>query len=290
MDTRKIEALLTAVEAGTFTKAAAELGCTQSGLTHMMDSLEKEIGFPLLERGRSGVRLTDNGELLLPVMRELVKWSNQLRSRVERISCRKSETVRIGSYSSMSLHWLPQILKQLQADYPNINVEIVDGTVDDIFAWVRSGKVDLGFASRQPEMKCDWIPLRDDPMVAILPMEFDVDDNEKLPVRFFDRKLFLMPSDGFEKDILRVLDRNGVKPVVRATEVDDSVILSMVEHGLGISILTELVIKDLHYHVHALQLEPYCCRELGIAVQSANTLSPSVRKLISYARRIIGSK
>lgn len=287
MDTRKIEALLTSIEAGTFTKAAAQLGCTQSGLTHMMDSLEKEVGFPLLSRSRSGVQLTENGEALLPAMRELVKWSNQLNARIERISGRKSETVRIASYSSMSLHWLPLILKQLQADHPNINVEIVDGTVDDIFAWVRCGKVDLGFASRQPDMRCDWIPLREDPMVAILPMEFEVDDTQKLPVKFFDRKLFLMPSDGFEKDILRVLERNGVRPVVHAAEVDDGVILSMVEHGLGISILTELVIKDLHYNVHAMQLTPYCCRELGIAVQSAATLSPAVRRFITYARRII---
>ena len=188
MDTRKIEALLTSIEAGTFTKAAAQLGCTQSGLTHMMDSLEKEVGFPLLSRSRSGVQLTENGEALLPAMRELVKWSNQLNARIERISGRKSETVRIASYSSMSLHWLPLILKQLQADHPNINVEIVDGTVDDIFAWVRCGKVDLGFASRQPDMRCDWIPLREDPMVAILPMEFEVDDTQKLPVKFFDRK------------------------------------------------------------------------------------------------------
>ena len=53
MDTKKLEALLTAVELGSFTRAAEVLGYTQSGLTHMMNSLEKDIGFTVLLRGRS---------------------------------------------------------------------------------------------------------------------------------------------------------------------------------------------------------------------------------------------
>lgn len=62
MESKKLEALLMAVDLGSFTKAAEVLGYTQSGLTHMMNSLEKEVGFTLLERGRSGVRLTEEGE------------------------------------------------------------------------------------------------------------------------------------------------------------------------------------------------------------------------------------
>lgn len=62
MDTRKLEALLTAVELGSFTRAAEVLGYTQSGLTHMMNSLEKDVGFPVLVRSRTGVRLTPAGQ------------------------------------------------------------------------------------------------------------------------------------------------------------------------------------------------------------------------------------
>ncbi len=58
MESKKLEALMMSVDLGSFTRAAEVLGYTQSGLTHMMNSLEKEIGVPLLERGRSGVRLT----------------------------------------------------------------------------------------------------------------------------------------------------------------------------------------------------------------------------------------
>ena len=56
METKKWEAMVTAVELGSFTRAAERLGVTQSGLTHMMNSLEKEVGFPLLVRDHYGVR------------------------------------------------------------------------------------------------------------------------------------------------------------------------------------------------------------------------------------------
>ena len=65
MESKKLEALLMAVDLGSFTKAAEVMGYTQSGLTHMMNSLEREVGFTLLERGRGGVRLTKDGERVL---------------------------------------------------------------------------------------------------------------------------------------------------------------------------------------------------------------------------------
>ena len=67
METKKWEALLTAVELGSFTRAAERLGYTQSGLTHMMHALEKEVGFPLLIRDKKGVRPTADGETVLLV-------------------------------------------------------------------------------------------------------------------------------------------------------------------------------------------------------------------------------
>ena len=83
MESKKLEALLMAVDLGSFTKAAEVLGYTQSGLTHMMNSLEKEVGFTLLERGRSGVRLTEEGERIAPAVREFLQANARLDSVIE---------------------------------------------------------------------------------------------------------------------------------------------------------------------------------------------------------------
>ena len=78
METEKIRALLTAADLGSFSKAADALGYTQSGITHMMNALEEELGVPLLVRGNRGVRLTAEGERLAPLMRELVQTADRL--------------------------------------------------------------------------------------------------------------------------------------------------------------------------------------------------------------------
>ena len=78
MDIKKYEVLLAVVDKGSFIKAAADLGYTQSGITYMMNSLEKECGFPLLQRSNKGVMLTLEGERLIPVIRRLVNINLEL--------------------------------------------------------------------------------------------------------------------------------------------------------------------------------------------------------------------
>lgn len=105
MDTKKLEALAAAVEYGSFTRAAENLGYTQSGLTHMMNSLEKDIGFPVLLRGRQGVRLTPAGERIFPLIRNLLVADEALGREIGRINTNREETVRIAAYSSIAIHW-----------------------------------------------------------------------------------------------------------------------------------------------------------------------------------------
>ena len=93
-------------------------------------------------------------------------------------------------------------------------------------------------------------------------------------------KEFLMPSMGFTLDIMRVLNRHGVTPLIRTTQVSDSVILSMVEHGLGVSMLSRLVLQGRQGGVQALPLAPRAVRELGMASRP--------RRFMDEAREMIG--
>ena len=99
MDTKKLEALLTAVELGSFTRAAEVLGYTQSGLTHMMNSLEKDIGFTVLLRGRSGVRLTPAGQRILPLVRDCLTSTAALEREISLINTHKEDSVRVRPMS-----------------------------------------------------------------------------------------------------------------------------------------------------------------------------------------------
>ena len=96
-----------------------------------------------------------------------------------------------------------------------------------------------------------------------------------------------MPSMGFNLDIMRVLNRHGVTPLIRTTQVSDSVIISMVEHGLGVSMLSRLVLQGRQDDVQALPLAPRAVRELGIASRPHRDLRPMVRRFIAEAEEMI---
>ena len=113
MESKKLEALLMAVDLGSFTKAAEVMGYTQSGLTHMMNSLEREVGFTLLERGRGGVRLTKDGERVAPAIREFLQANARLDSTIAQVASSRSEVIRVSAFASMAMHWLPSIIRRL---------------------------------------------------------------------------------------------------------------------------------------------------------------------------------
>ena len=287
MDTKKLEALVTAVKLGSFTRAAEVLGYTQSGLTHMMNSLEKEVGFPLLVRSRSGVKLTQAGERIFPLMQEFLESGRSLQHEIALVNSGKEETIRVAAYASIAMHWLPEVIQRFRQNHPRVNVDIQMGSVEEVFRWVREDKADMCFASRQDPMNMDWLHLRDDPLLAILPQDYPLKDTSSFAIQLFQGQEFLMPSMGFDLDIMRVLNRHNVSPEVRTTQVSDSVIISMVEHGLGISILSELILKGRQDDVLALPLQPAAVRELGIGMSSHKKLRPLARRFVVEAQDTI---
>lgn len=284
MDNKKYEALLLSVELGSFSKAADKLGITQSGLTHMMNSLEKEIGFSVLSRNFNGVQLTPKGEKLLEDIKNLVESSRRLQNKINYIKESSKKTITIGSSTSVSIAWVLPIIKEFNREYPDINVEIRGGTIEQNYSWVKDGLVDFAFASNQQDAQTAFIHLNDDPLVAVLPEEYE-NSAEHFDIQLFEGEKVIMPCFGFEKDIMRALSQYGIEPILRPTAVDDEVILKMVEAGLGISILSSLVIKNKNYHFIAKPINPPLSRDLGIILKSYDNLRDFEKIFIEYAKK-----
>ena len=284
MDTKKYEALLASINMGSFTKAAEVLGCTQSGLTHMMNGLEQEFGFQLLIRGHHGVKPTPNCSRILPYIQKLVEANTALDVEIKRVNTMKDSVIRIGSYTSIIMHWLSDAVKKFNTDYPDITVEIKDGGADEIYGWVMDGTVDIGFLSRQEEYKT----LKKDPLLAIMPPD-DSHTAKQIPLTDFNGKKFLMPSYGLNKDIYRVFKKYGITPDISNSHMNYVVILSMVERGLGMSILSELLLKGRNDNIKIMDTKPKMYRELGIAIQSHKYATNTVKKFIEYTKETVES-
>lgn len=288
MESKKLEALLMAVDLGSFTKAAEVLGYTQSGLTHMMNSLEKEVGFTLLERGRSGVRLTEEGERIAPAVREFLQANARLDSVIEQVASSRTEIIRVSAYASIAMHWLPGIIQRFREECPDVDVDIrMADHVDVPYELLAQGKMDAILVSPQDEGQYEWVHLADDPMFAVLPKDFDTQGMTAFPLAAFEARDFIMPSQGFDKDIMRIFNRIGVKPHILPTWVDDPTVISMVIHGLGVSMMTELTVRGRTDGVKLLPVEPASSRELGLAVRSLDAASDGLRHFIDCTKRVV---
>ena len=288
MESKKLEALLMAVDLGSFTKAAEVLGYTQSGLTHMMNSLEKEVGFTLLERGRSGVRLTEEGERIAPAVREFLQANARLDSVIEQVASSRTEIIRVSAYASIAMHWLPGIIQRFREECPDVDVDIrMADHVDVPYELLAQGKMDAILVSPQDEGQYEWVHLADDPMFAVLPKDFDTQGMTAFPLVAFEARDFIMPSQGFDKDIMRIFNRIGVKPHILPTWVDDPTVISMVSHGLGVSMMTELTVRGRTDGVKLLPVEPASSRELGLAVRSLDAASDGLRHFIDCTKRVV---
>src|SRR5699024_7425018 len=107
MSISKYKVLIEVLEQGSLTKAAKTMGYTQSGISHTIDRLEDEFGFDLIVRSRTGTRLTKNGEQVIPTIREMLKWNEYLEQQIAAVHGVELGTVRIGTFTSVSVHWLP---------------------------------------------------------------------------------------------------------------------------------------------------------------------------------------
>lgn len=280
MDSKKLEILMTAADMGSFSKASEIVGYTQSGLTHMMDALEREVGFPLLQRNHNGVQLTQQGAQLMPAIREFLQANANLENQIRAIAEKKCEVIRIAAYASIAMHWMPEILYRFRRKCPEVNVDLrmVDHALEP-FELLENGQTDVIFASRQNYSCCDWVPLYNERMYAILPKDYPLKDRSEFPREAFSGQEFLMPYGRFDIDVKAALEPVGVKLNAKISRVDDETVIRMVSRGLGVSMMTELMIRGRTDDVLCVPVAPPAIRELGMGTHVRRKESDSIKKL-----------
>lgn len=284
MSLTKLEVFHTIVEAGSLSKAAEALGLTQSAVSHAIASLEAEWGFLLLQRDRSGVRLTSNGEHVLKIVREILHWNEQLKQQIAAINGLETGTVRIGTFTSVSTQWLPGVIQMFHTKHPSIDIKWFEGDYDEIHDWISNGVVDFGFLSVSASKSLETIPLKKDRMVCIVPKDHPFSAQEVVALHQIEEEEFIMPKWGSDHDVRRMLKENRISPKIKYEVVEEQAIMAMVEHGLGISILPEMVLFRMPERIRVIDLEGDHYRTIGIAAASFKHLSPAAKKLIDCVK------
>ncbi len=282
MNIQKYMAFVKSVEHGSFTKAAEALNYTQSGISRMINDLETEWGVCLLERGRAGVSLTSDGLKLLPQLQRICNEHDILMTQIEELHGMESGLIRIGTFSSVATHWLPNMIKIFQKNYPQISFELLLGDYAEIEGWILEGRVDFGFLRLPTEVKLESIFLEQDPFLVVLPLDHPLAACDRFPIGELLNSPFMLLEKGTNAEISEIFQQHNISPRIHFTTWDDYSIMSMVENGLGISILPKLILQRNPYNIIAKELEAPAFRNIGVAMRDKKLLSIAAKGFLEY--------
>lgn len=287
METARCRAFLAAAETGSFSRAAEMLRYTPSGVNQLVSALEKEIGFSLFSRSTKGVALTANGQLLLPVIREFLHQEDRIFELSAQMNGLLIGTVTIAAYSSIATHWLPAVIRAFQQDYPHVEIKLMEGIWQEVSQWLEERTADIGFFSYQDNMPFEWIPLAEDPMLALLPRDHPLANAPVYPLKNCESDSFIMPALGCDDDVETLFARRHITPNIRYTTIENFSAMSMVERGLGVSVMNKLITEKRICDVAMIPIDPPASITLGAALHSHSDASPAVKMFLKYAVRLL---
>lgn len=287
MELSKYEVFLKTVELGNITQAAEFLGYTQPAVSRVIADLEREWGVPLLIRGRVGVSLTPEGKHLLPRIRSVCAAQRELENSVDELLGLEGGAIRVGAFHSVAIQWLPQIIRSFLELYPKMDIQLTfDLEYSSVESMLIKGEVDCAFLTlplnlhTKPPL-CTRFRKRD-PLCAVLPIDHPLAHADCYPISRFAQDDFIPIQETRDRDMTNIFTSCNVKPNIRYYTKDSYTIASLVESGLGVSIMSELMLGRIPYRVACIPLDPPQYRDIATAVRPG-PLSPAVSRFLEHA-------
>ncbi|MFQ3459529.1 LysR family transcriptional regulator [Bradyrhizobium sp. UFLA01-814] len=287
MSLNAYEVFVAIAERGSLAAAAHQLNLSASAVSHALASFEQELGFTLLVRNRSGIRLTAGGEALLPTVRELLQCNDKLRQQAAKLLGLESGTVRIGAFTSVGVAWLPKIIRSFADLYPKIDVTIEQGGYDDVAEWIIKSQVDLGFIILPEPPGLDVTPLYADPLVCIAPLGFAPKTKAYITApELADHNVVLQGKD-YGRETEQILAKHKVSVRSSARAIDDAAIIAIVESGLGISVMPRLALLNYRGAVQVFPFYPAESRVIVLASLSHESLAPAAKAMHQHIVKFV---
>jgi DNA-binding transcriptional LysR family regulator len=283
MSINSYQIFVTVAEQGSFIRASHLLNITSSAISHSIAGLEKEFGYPLLTRNKSGIALTSYGETLMPYVRQVVNSDAILRQTVAALNGLEKGMVRLGCFNSICMTHLPKLLNRFHEQYPGIKIQIFQGIYDDVIGWLKNGIIEIGFLSMaSAENEVPIRPVYQDELLCIAPKDFKSASPGVITHEEMKGQEFIAQQEAMDSDVQNYIHRYHLQVKISCHASDDLSAVCLVSNGFGICILPELVMKAMNYEVDRYALRPRGFRTIGISCMEENELSPAAGRLYHF--------
>ncbi len=275
IELRHLAALVAVADEGSFGRAAARLGYTQSTVSQQIAALERTVGGPVFDRpgGPKPVRITPLGAVVLEQGRDVLARSGRLVDAVDRFHAGGGR-IDIGTFQSVSNAILPVVARRLRDEHPDCDIRVSEEEPDQ----PRIGDLDLLFYDGRIDTDVEHVKLLDDPYLLVAGDGVFPDGPVRLE-ELDDAPMVAWPLTCDQPSMEEALARSGARPrVVFRSAVNDT-LLAMVRAGMGSTVLPWLAIRGVDVHsdqglrVHELRplLPP---REIYLHWPAGRTRSP----------------
>ncbi|MCG6495763.1 LysR family transcriptional regulator substrate-binding protein [Kitasatospora sp. A2-31] len=280
----QLRALIAVADAGGFGAAAAELGISQSAVSHAVAALERALGAPVLLR-TSPSRPTPLGEQILPHARTAVASAAAVSAIATRHSGGLTGTVRLAAPTTVCQGLLPALLQDWRAAHPRLTVRVFEGEDDELSVWLEAGTVDAAVLVDADPVPPGAVGLGADSMHALLRRDHPLAGEPAVDVADLEDDDFLLSEGGCERHIRESYRRAGARFAPRHRIRDLNTLIGMVHAGVGVSVMPALALTMLPADCVLVPIRPAVHRTLTLTGPATRPWSPAVTGLLAAVRR-----
>jgi DNA-binding transcriptional LysR family regulator len=292
VELRHLAALEAIAEHGSFGRAAAALGYTQSAVSQQLATLERLVGERLVERpgGPRPVELTEAGRLLLHHAEAIVARLQAARADMEALSAGEAGTLRVGAFQSAGARILPEVLRRYTAAWPRVEVRLEEAEDDSLLSQIEHGDLDLAFVMLPVEDGAlETVELVRDPYVLVTQADSPL-ARATTPPTF--REIGAMPLIGYRtclggQQVEERLRAAGVAPRMAFRSDDNLTLQAMVATGIGIALVPRLTVNEADNRIAVIELgDRVPPRLIGLAWHRDRYRSPAALAFVDAAREL----
>lgn len=294
----QLRTLLELTRSTTMTAAAVALGYTPGAVSQHIAALERATGVALVRRAGRGVELTDAGQTLATHAERILAAQADAVAALERGRAEVTARLRLGVFGTAAAALLPPALHRLRVRHPGVRVESREVDVDQAYAEVCAGRVDLALGLDYPDAPLardgavELVRLRSERFALAVPSRCPPGDGAPAAprdrLRLADAAAWgwILPAPGsyYGRAFRTACRRAGFEPRVVHEVTDTAISLAMVGAGLGVAPLTELMLRLRSAGIVAVPLVEAVERHIVVAVGAAARHRPSVAALLHALR------
>lgn len=295
LNASRLNILREVVEKGSFSAAADALSYSQSAVSQAIATLEGELGAPLIERDRRGVRPTPAGAALAAHAEGILGRMDDAEAEVAAIAGGRGGRLRIASFPTAGATLVPQAVARFRAAHPGVEVSLAEGESEEIAPRLRAGDFEivllfefvgvgerLGAGMRRFE-------LLDDPLHLALPAEHRLVHRSKLRLEDLRDESWVQTSAASPcaRHVVRSCHAAGFEPRVSFESDDYQTVQGLVAAGVGVALIPQLALSTVRPDIGIRALDPQSpVRKVFAATPRAAAVTPAVATMLDVLREI----